>query len=124
MWSKNAWYCEVTLFQVGKQFDALLVDTSASAFDTFESDTGNVSKANLKLLLKFKAFLCRISSNTHSHKAKKEEGEPGRETGAIVHVQQIVEVKQAEQWKNTMMYESDYLFSLNMPFPLHNKLVT
>ena len=72
----------MTLFQVGKQFDALLVDTSASAFDTFESDTGNVSKANLKLLLKFKAFLCRISSNTHSHKAKKGEGEPGRETGA------------------------------------------
>ena len=44
MWSKNAWYCEVTRFQVGKQFDALLVDTSAPAFDTFESDTRNVSR--------------------------------------------------------------------------------
>ena len=50
-WSKNAWYCEVTPFQVGKQFDALLVDTSAPAFDTFESDTRNVSKANLKLVI-------------------------------------------------------------------------
>ena len=40
-------WSEVTLFQVGKQFDALLVDTSAPVFDTFESDTRNVSKANL-----------------------------------------------------------------------------
>ena len=41
----------MTLFQVGKQFDALLVDTSAPVFDTFESDTRNVSKANLKLFI-------------------------------------------------------------------------
>ena len=37
-----------TLFQVGKQFDALLVDTSAPSpsapvFDTTSSDTTNVS---------------------------------------------------------------------------------
>ena len=32
-------------FQVGKQFDALLVDTSIPVFDTFAGDTMNVSKA-------------------------------------------------------------------------------
>ena len=35
---------KITLFQVGKQFDALLVDTSAPVFDTVASDTRNVSK--------------------------------------------------------------------------------
>ena len=34
----------ITLFQVGKQFDALVVDTSAPVFDTVASDTLNVSK--------------------------------------------------------------------------------
>ena len=34
---------ETTLFQVGKQFDALLVDTSAPVFDTFPRDSRNVS---------------------------------------------------------------------------------
>ena len=38
---------EITLFQVGKQFDALVVDTSAPVFDTFASDTLNVSKSIL-----------------------------------------------------------------------------
>jgi len=32
------------LFQVEKQFDALLVDTSAPVFDTTSSDTTNVSR--------------------------------------------------------------------------------
>ena len=32
-------------FQVGKQFDALLVDTSVPVFDTFARDTLNVSKS-------------------------------------------------------------------------------
>ena len=32
-------------FQVGKQFDALLVDTSVPVFDTFAGDTMNVSKS-------------------------------------------------------------------------------
>ena len=35
----------VILFQVGKQFDALLVDTSVPVFDTFARDTLNVSKS-------------------------------------------------------------------------------
>ena len=32
------------MFQVEKQFDALLVDTSAPVFDTTSSDTTNVSR--------------------------------------------------------------------------------
>ena len=77
----------MTLFQVGKQFDALLIDTGAPVFDTFESDTRNVS-INLSVHNQ-----CILNPNTHSHKAKKGEREPRRETGAIVHVQQIAEVK-------------------------------
>ena len=83
----------MTLFQVGKQFDALLVDTSAPVFGTFESDTRNVS---ISLSVQNQ---CSLNPSPHSHKAKKGEGEPGRETGAIVHVQHIAEVKQTEQWK-------------------------
>ena len=36
---------EIILFQVGKQFDALLVDTSAPVFDTFPRDNTNVSNS-------------------------------------------------------------------------------
>ena len=36
---------EITLFQVGKQFDALLVDTSAPMFDTFPRDNTSVSNS-------------------------------------------------------------------------------
>ena len=39
---------EITLFQAGKQFDALVVDTSAPVFDTVASDTLNVSKSILQ----------------------------------------------------------------------------
>ena len=40
---------EITLFQVGKQFDALLVDTSAPVFDTFPRDNTNVSNSYITL---------------------------------------------------------------------------
>ena len=40
---------EITLFQVGKQFDALIVDTSAPVFDTVASDTTNVSTLGFEI---------------------------------------------------------------------------